>query len=293
VSASGAPTGAGNLGLIPHKGKHGGAKAADASGSQPAAPGTPPAPGPGSGPGAGPGSTLQGGEDPDHDGIPTAFDADATGAGEPNQENAQASQGGAGGGIFTQLGTAIASSVNLDAGAFSSEEMTQFIHKALGLDLGLQDPALGTIKSVSVNCGTLIYCATAAVAADTGNVPPHGSVWNGEVPPGNSPGILDRRGHRRGGRIQPTDDHLPGEPGRLRLSAEPVMLNGDSLNLSSWRPQRAAFPGEGGFYVDMGHLHYGVGIAVPSGTDNCLRERGPSRRSGRLQLARSLGRQRS
>jgi hypothetical protein len=49
----------------------------------------------------------------------------------------------------------------------------------------------------------------------------------------------------------------------------PVMLDGDSLNLYFWRPQRAAFPGESGSYVDMGHLHYGVGVAVPNGTDNC------------------------
>jgi hypothetical protein len=49
----------------------------------------------------------------------------------------------------------------------------------------------------------------------------------------------------------------------------PVMLSGDSLNLSFWRPQRAAFPGEAGPYVDMGHLHYGVGIAVPDGSDSC------------------------
>jgi hypothetical protein len=311
VSASGAPTGAGNLGLIPRKRKPGGAKVADAS--QPPGSGTP-AP---SGPGSGPGSTLQGGEDPDQDGIPTAFDADATGAGEPNQENAQASNGGAGGGIFTQVGTAIAGSVNLDAGTFSSEEMAQFIHKALGLDLGLQDPALGTIKSVSVNCGTLTYCATATVAADSGNVLAHGSVWNGEVPPGNSPGMFQiaLQLNTTPSEIQPGDTYqiqyatatetvvVPAEltlyfasvpavssigtgTGAAAASSpqtityptsqdvygspqNPVMLSGDSLNLSFWRPQRAAFPGEAGSYVDMGHLHYGVGIAVPSGTDSC------------------------
>jgi hypothetical protein len=325
MSASGAPTGAGNLGLIPHKGKRGGAKVADASEAQPPGSGTPPPPGsgtppppgPGSSSGPGSGSTLQGGEDPDQDGIPTAFDADATGAGEPNQENEQASQGGAGGGIFTQVGTAIAGSVNLDAGTFSSEEMTQFIHKALGLDLGLQDPTLGTIKSVTVNCGTLAYCATATVAADAGNVLPHGSLWNGEVPPGNSPGMFQiaLQLNTTPSEIRPGDTYqiqyttatetavVPAEltlyfasvpavssigtgtgaaaassPQTIAYPASqdvygspqnPVMLNGDSLNLSFWRPQRAAFPGEPGSYVDMGHLHYGVGIAVPNGTDNC------------------------
>jgi hypothetical protein len=316
VSASGAPTGAGNLGLIPRKRKPG-AKLADASGSQPPGSGAPSPSGPGSGPGSAQASTLQGGEDPDQDGIPTAFDADATGAGEPNQENAQASNGGAGGGIFTQLGSTIADSVNLDAGTFSSEEMTQFIHKALGLDLGLQDPSLGTIKSVSVNCGALTYCATATVAADAGNVLAHGSLWNGEIPPGNSPGLFQiaLQLSTTPSEIQPGDTYqiqyttatetvvVPAEltlyfasvpavasigtgtgaaaassPQAISYPASqdaygtpqnPVMLDGDSLNLSFWRPQRAAFPGETGSYVDMGHLHYGVGVAVPNGTDNC------------------------
>jgi len=195
--------------------------------------------------------------------------------------------------------------------------MTQFIHKALGLDLGLQDPTLGTIKSVSVNCGTLTYCATATVAADAGNVLAHGSVWNGEVPPGNSPGMFQiaLQLSTTPSEIQPGDTYqiqytTPTEtvvvPAELTLyfasvpavstigtgtgaaaasspqtitypagqsvygsPQNPVMLNGDSINLSFWRPQRAAFPGEAGSYVDMGHLHYGVGIAVPNGTDNC------------------------
>jgi hypothetical protein len=312
VSASGAPTGAGNLGLIPRKRKPG-AKAANASEPQPQGSGTPAQ----SGPGSGQGPTLQGGEDPDQDGIPTAFDADATGAGEPNQENAQASNGGVGGGIFTQLGSAIVGSVNLDAGTFSSEEMTQFIHKALGLDLGLQDPSVGAIKSVSVNCGTLTYCATATVAAAAGNVLAHGSPWNGEVPPGNSPGMFQiaLQLSTTPSEIQPGDTYqiqyttatetvvvpaeltlyfasvpavssigtgtgaaaasspqaitYPASQGVYGSPQNPVMLNGDSLNLAFWRPQRAAFPGEAGSYVDMGHLHYGVGVAVPNGTDNC------------------------
>ena len=317
VSAGGTPTGAGTLGLIRHTSKHGGARAAHAAQVQPPGSGVPPAPGPGRGPGPGSGPKLQGGEDPDQDGIPTTFDADATGAGVPNQENAQASQGGAGGGVMTQVGTPIAGSVNLDAGSFSSEEMTQFIHTALGLDLGLQDPALGSIKSVSVNCGTLTYCATATVAADSGNVLAHGSVWNGEVPPGNSPGLFQIALHLNTGpgEIQPGDTYqflyrtatetvtvpaaltlyfasvpavssigtgtgaaaasspqtisYPASSNVYGSPQNPVMLGGDSINLSFWRPQRAAFPGEAGTYVDMGHLHYGVGIAVANGSDSC------------------------
>lgn len=317
VSASGTPTGAGTLGLIAHKAKHGGARAAHAAQVQPPGSGVAPAPGPGPGPGPGSGPKLQGGEDPDQDGIPTAFDADATGAGVPNQENAQASQGGTGGGIFTAVQSQISESVNLDAGTFSGEEMTQFIHRALGLAFGLQDPALASLKSVSVNCGTLTYCATATVGADAGNVLPHGSIWNGEVPAGNSPGSFQISLQLNAGpsEIQPGDTYqiqyktatetvtvpaeltlyfasvpavssigtgsgaaaasspqtisYPASPGVYGSVQNPVMLGGDSINLAFWRPQRAAFPGETGSYVDVGHLHYGVSIAVPMGSDGC------------------------
>jgi hypothetical protein len=323
VNAAGTPAGAGTLGLIRSISKHRGRKRAAAASvlAKSAASPTPGAgPGPGNGPGSGPGSgqTLQGGEDPDQDGIPTAFDADATGAGEPNQENAQASAGGAGGGTFTAVSSRIAESVNLDAGTFSSEEMTAFIHRALGIAFGLQDPAVAGIKSVSVNCGTLTYCATATVGADAGNVLPHGSVWNGEVPAGNSPGgfQIALQLNTTPSEIQPGDTYqieyrtatetvtvpeeltlyfasvpavasigtgtgaaaaaspqaitYPASPGVYGSLQNPVLLNGgDSINLSLWRPQRAAFPGEAGSYVDLGHLHYGVGIAVPDGTDNC------------------------
>jgi hypothetical protein len=312
TSAGGMPAGAGTLGLIPQTSKHAAGKVADAARGW-LAERTLDSPGPG----PGPGSTLQGGEDPDHDGIPTAFDADATGAGEPNQENAQASEDGAGGGLFTQVGTPIAGSVNLDAGSFSSADMTQFIHNALGLDMGFQDPALGSIESVSVNCGALTYCATATVAADAGNVVPQGSLWTGEVPAGNSPGQFQIALHLNTDptEIQPGDTYqieyktangtvtvpaeltlyfasvpavssigtgtgaaaaanpqtisYPASVGVYGSPQNPVMLNGNSINLSFWRPQRAAFPGEAGSYVDMGHLHYGLGIAVPNGTDNC------------------------
>jgi hypothetical protein len=218
---------------------------------------------------------------------------------------------------MSAVGSSIAGSVNIDAGTFTSEEMTQFIHRALGLGLGLQDPALGTIKSVSVNCGTLTYCSTATVGADAGNVLPHGSTWNGEVPPGNSPGQFQiaLQLNTTPSEIQPGDTYLvqyttttetvtvpleltmyfstvpavhtigtgtgaaaasnpqtityPAPQNAYGTPQNPVMLSGDSLNLSFWRPQRAAFPGETGSYVDAGHLHYGVGIAVPQRTDSC------------------------
>ncbi len=303
VSRSGAPTGAGNLGLIATKGKRASARIADTS---------PPA-----GPGPAGGTTLQAGADPDQDGIPTAFDADATGAGEPSQENTQASQDGVGAGIFTEVQSPIAGSVNADAESVTTDEMTQFIHQNLGLAFAPQDPALGAINSVSVDCGALTYCATATVGADAGNVLPHGSLWNGEVPAGNSPGSfqISLQLSTTPSQIQPGDTYeiqystpngivtvpaaltlylatvpavssigegtgaaaasgaqpitYPASPTVYGSPQNPVMLTGDSLNLSFWRPQRAAFPGETGPYVDMGHLHYGLGIEASNGTLSC------------------------
>jgi hypothetical protein len=49
----------------------------------------------------------------------------------------------------------------------------------------------------------------------------------------------------------------------------PVMMAGDSISVSFWRPQRAAFPGETGPYMDLGHLHYGLPISGSSGTIGC------------------------
>jgi hypothetical protein len=49
----------------------------------------------------------------------------------------------------------------------------------------------------------------------------------------------------------------------------PVMMTGDSISVSFWRPQRAAFPGETGPYMDLGHLHYGLPISGSSGTIGC------------------------
>lgn len=195
--------------------------------------------------------------------------------------------------------------------------MSGFLAQALGLDFGLQDPSLGSIQSVSIDCGALTYCSTATVQADAGNVLPHGSTWNGEIPSGNSPGMFQiaLQLHTTPSAIQPGDTYqieyhtatgvvtvpseltlyfatVPavasiGEGSGAAAAADPqpiaypagsdvygsvnnpVMLSGDSLNLSFWRPQRAAFPGEAGRYLDMGHLHYGVGLAVPNGTDSC------------------------
>jgi hypothetical protein len=49
----------------------------------------------------------------------------------------------------------------------------------------------------------------------------------------------------------------------------PVMMTGDSISVSFWRPQRAAFPGETGPYMDLGHLHYGLSVSGSSGSIGC------------------------
>jgi hypothetical protein len=49
----------------------------------------------------------------------------------------------------------------------------------------------------------------------------------------------------------------------------PVMMTGDSIHVSFWRPQRAAFPGETGPYMDLGHLHYGLPVSGSSGSIGC------------------------
>jgi len=47
------------------------------------------------------------------------------------------------------------------------------------------------------------------------------------------------------------------------------MFGGDVMDLSFYRPQRAAFPGESGPYVDMGQLHYGIAVATNGGSAQC------------------------
>ena len=157
---------------------------------------------------------------------------------------------------------------------------------------GPSGPSLATIESASVSCGALTYCATATVAADSGNVLAHGSVWNGEVPPGNSAGSFQiaLALNTTPSEIQPGDTYLvqyrtatetvtvpmeltlyfasvpavssigtgsaaTSSPRTITYPASaqvygsqqnPVMLEGGSIALSFWRPQRAAFPGEAG-----------------------------------------------
>jgi hypothetical protein len=61
----------------------------------------------------------------------------------------------------------------------------------------------------------------------------------------------------------------PADDTTLGTVDNPVMMTGDSIHVSFWRPQRAAFPGETGPYMDLGHLHYGLPISGSSGNIGC------------------------
>ncbi|HEY3018586.1 MAG TPA: CARDB domain-containing protein [Solirubrobacteraceae bacterium] len=58
----------------------------------------------------------------------------------------------------------------------------------------------------------------------------------------------------------------PATDATLGNRSNPIMLDGDRVDLSFWRPQRAALPGEDGLR-DMGHLHYGMTPHVEGGSN--------------------------
>ncbi|TMM01404.1 MAG: hypothetical protein E6G10_13385 [Actinobacteria bacterium] len=58
----------------------------------------------------------------------------------------------------------------------------------------------------------------------------------------------------------------PATDATLGNRSNPIMLDGDKVDLSFWRPQRAALPGEDGLR-DMGHLHYGMTPHVDGGSN--------------------------
>jgi hypothetical protein len=67
----------------------------------------------------------------------------------------------------------------------------------------------------------------------------------------------------------PQTINYPADNTTLGTVNNPVMLTGDSIHVSFWRPQRAAFPGETGPYMDLGNLHYGLPIGGSSGNIGC------------------------
>ena len=183
---SGKPVGAGNLGLLVH---HHLVKARIASQI------TAMIANGGGGGGSGSG-TLPPGGDPTHVGIVTAFNADVTGAGVPNDENPASAQA-SGDGLFTEMFMPLALSVNTDAAGVTPAEVSRIVRQDLRLDFYLDAHQAGgaPVSGVNVDCGSLPYCAAgsgpATVAQSNNTSVPSGGRWNGEVPsnPGR-PGIF-------------------------------------------------------------------------------------------------------
>jgi hypothetical protein len=170
----GKPVGAGNLGLLVRQRQ---ARARMAAASQ-------------GGSNAGP---LPAGGDPTHVGIVTAFNADVTGAGVPNNENAASAQA-SGNGLFTEIFQPLEMSVNADAVGVTPAQISDIVKHELRLNLYLDRHAAGgaSVSGVTVDCGTVVYCASGtgtATVTNPGN--PTGARWDGTVPANpNKPGIF-------------------------------------------------------------------------------------------------------
>lgn len=170
----GKPVGAGNLGLLVGQRQ---ARARMAAATQ-------------GGPNAGP---LPPGGDPTHVGIVTAFNADVTGAGVPNNENAASAQA-SGNGLFTEIFQPLEMSVNADAVGVTPAQISDIVKQDLRLDFYLDGNAAGgsSVNGVSVDCGSLSYCASGIGSATVTNPSnPTGVRWDGSVPanPGR-PGVF-------------------------------------------------------------------------------------------------------
>jgi hypothetical protein len=174
---AGKPVGAGNLGLLVRKHN---VRAIMADMRQGAS---------GSGP-------LPPGGDPTHVGIVTAFNADVTGAGVPNNENAASAQA-SGNGLFTEIFQPLEMSVNADAVGVTPAQISDIVKQDLRLDFYLDSRAArgATVSGVTVDCGALAYCASGtgtATVTNSGNTTgPAGGPWDGTVPANpNSPGVF-------------------------------------------------------------------------------------------------------
>jgi hypothetical protein len=168
---AGKPIGAGNLGLV-HPKHRKTARSADAGG-------------PSSG-------VLPPGGDPTHVGIVSAFNADVTGSGVPNAENAASAQA-SGNGLFTEMFMPLEMSVNVDAFGITPAQVSNVVKQDLRLDFYLDAHAAGgaAVSGVSVDCGTLVYCASGTGTGTVSNSPTAGVRWDGNVPASsNGPGVF-------------------------------------------------------------------------------------------------------
>jgi hypothetical protein len=312
TAKNGGPLGAGKLGFVRMTGK----SRAVASAA-------------GDGPGAG--------GDPDKDGIPSTFDADDNGNYTMDGVDPQTAKTSTAG-LFSDVQTMMARSINANAGGISTAQVDQFISDNLSLNFYL-DPnyARGaTIKSVDVDCGALVYCRPGdgtAIMGDGGNSPTgvqnqrwtsldanrdgfpdipvnanadqsHGEIHSIEIRPSvgsadiHAGDLYQIRFTTPGGVLTiptalslyfasspalavydagsgpvnisyPADNSTPGSDGN------PLMMTGDQITMTFWRPQRAGMGSEPAF-MDMGHLRYGVPIALDGREVQC----GASRYSG-------------
>jgi hypothetical protein len=143
ADAHGRPVGAGKLGLVA---SHHARSAAAGRG----------------GPGAG-----QPGGDPDHDGIPSAIDADANGNGKVDAVDS-GDAGNPGAGLFTDLQVDMASAINADAAGVTPAAIDRFVSDRLALAFFLDGHAAGgSVRSVGIDCGGLAYCGAAGGAIAT------------------------------------------------------------------------------------------------------------------------------
>ena len=141
-------------------------------------------------------ATLPAGGDPTHVGIVTAFNADVTGAGVPNAENAASAQA-SGNGLFTEIYMPLAMSVNDDASGVTPAAISDIVKNDLRLDFYMDGHAAGgaSVNGITVDCGTLVYCAsgtgTATVTGSGNTTGPVGGRWDGTLPANpNNPGVF-------------------------------------------------------------------------------------------------------
>ncbi|MDP9292919.1 MAG: hypothetical protein M3O90_00615 [Actinomycetota bacterium] len=301
TTKTGAPLGAGNLGLVRMraKGKVGASAAVAGKGDVP-------------------------GADPDGDGVPSTFDADDNGnktLDGVDPVTAKTSTAG----LFSDVQVMMARSVNANAGGIGRAQVDAFVKNNTSLNFYL-DPAYArgaTISSVDVDCGTLAYCRPGdgyATVGDGGNSPTgvqdqrwtsldanhdgfpdvpvnqnggdrsHGEIHSIEIKPNattadlHAGDLFQLRFTTPGGVLtvptalslffvsSPALASYDGGAGTVNIAypasdstvgsdGNPLQMSGDKITLTFWRPQRAGIGSERDF-VDMGHLRYGIPVAV-------------------------------
>jgi hypothetical protein len=164
VDRHGKPVGAGHLGLGGHPSRARGTVRSAAVGG---------------------GGTSTPGADPDHDGLPSALDADDNGNGTPDAVD-PASSAAQGAGLFSEIQLRLENSLNADAMTVTRAQIDTMVRDDLRLNffLGNQVPGSGAaVRAIDVDCLALSYCRAGggtAIVANGGNTPPAlvGRTWS-------------------------------------------------------------------------------------------------------------------